>query len=130
MDECPNVEGPLSDVDSDAEEAKRVPAVASDARSIYRAAHRLYGRGGRRARQRRSAKVCIAIAVNRQTVFMCARYVAAAGAGADVRPALIEAASHPCGLRSGASVVLLDGHVLRVEAKRVSRGGPSGRGGS
>jgi len=93
VDKWPNAEGALSDVDSDAEEAERVAAVAGDVRSIHRVAYRLYGRAGRRARQRRSAEVRIAIAINRQTVLRCARYVAAAGAGADVRLAPIEAAS-------------------------------------
>jgi len=129
VDEWPNAEGALSDVDSDAEEAERVAAVAGDARSIHRVAYRLYGRAGRCTCQRRSAEVRIAIAVNRQTVLRCARYVAGAGAGALVRPAPIEAAIDPCGVRSDASVVLRDGEVLLVEAKGESRGGPSGRGG-
>jgi len=125
VDEWPNAEGPLSDVDSDAEEAERVAAVAGDARSIHRVVYRLYGRAGRRARQRRSAEVRLAIAVHRKAVLRCARFLAAAGADADVRPVPIEAAIDPCVVRSGASVVRRDGEVLLMEAKGVSRGGPS-----
>jgi len=128
VDEWPNAVGALSDVDSDAEEPERVAAIAGDARSIHRVAYRLYGRAGRRARQRRSAEFRIAIFVNRQKVLRRARYVAASGAGADVRPAPIEAAIDPCDVRSDASVVLRDGDILLVEAKGVSRGCPSGRG--
>ena len=130
VDEWPNAEGPLSDADSDAEEAERAAAVAGDARSIHRVAYRLYERAGYRACQRRSAEVRNAISVDRHTVLRCARYVAAAGAGAEVRSAPIEAAIDPCGVRSGASVFLCDGYVLLVEATRMPRGGPSGRGGS
>ena len=130
VDEWQNAEEPLSDVDCDAEEAERVAAVAGDARSIHRVVYRLCGRAGRRARQRRSAEVQVSIAVNLQAVLRCARYVATAGTDADVRPVPIEAAIDPCGVRSGASVVRRDGDALLVEAKGVSRGGPSGRGGS
>ena len=86
MEDWPNDEGPLSDVDDDAEAADLVAAASGDGTILKRVIFRLYGRAGRRARRRRRAEGRIAIAVNRAAAERYARAAAAVSVAAVSRP--------------------------------------------
>jgi len=93
VEDWPNEEGPLSDVDDEAEAADLVAAASGDGTVLKRVILRLYGRAGRRARRRRRAEGSIAVAVNRAAAERYARTVAAVPVGAGSRP--VEGAPTP-----------------------------------
>jgi len=86
VEDWPNDEGPLSDVDDDAEAADLVAAASGDGTIMKRVILRLYGRAGRRARRRRRAEGRIAIAVNRAATERYARAAAAMSVAVVSRP--------------------------------------------
>jgi len=86
VEDWPNEEGPLSDVDADDEAADLAAAAAGDNVILKRVILRIYGRAGRRARQRRRAEGRIAIAVNRAAATRYFRTAAAVPVGVGSRP--------------------------------------------